>query len=111
MATEGIGNLVTEYFPIIKWIIGGLAAAVAVLLGIIYKNHKSRLDDLEGDVGQLSREASRHITYDDLDKLKEDMHRKFNHMEEKLSTSLDQHNKAVNDKLDKIMWHMIDNEK
>jgi hypothetical protein len=107
MSSKDFMHVVIEYFPIIKWVIGGLLGAVAVLSGYIWIRQQKEIKEMKVALRQLEQDSVRHVTQRDLQELRQEMEGKFDHLEDKVSESLEAHNKLVNGKLDKIMWYMV----
>lgn len=95
-----------EYFPIIKWVVGGLLALIAILAGYIWKKQQKQIEELEIAMKQLARDSIDHVTTEQLEEFKIEMDKKFISVETKLSD----HNKDITGRLDKIMWYLV-NEK
>lgn len=106
MNTQELWNGFIEYFPVFKWIVGGLLTVIAVLGGYIWRKQNIRIKELEEEVEQLARASVRHVTHEDLEEFRHDVDRKFDGIRQELHS----HNAAVNSKLDKLLWHII-NEK
>lgn len=103
MSDNTTWQAVLDYFPIIKWITGGVAVVIATLFGFIVNRYNKRIEMLEMTVAQLSRDSILAVTRPQMDELKADIDKKFNSMETKLMD----HNESVNAKLDRIVWHLI----
>lgn len=107
MSSKDFMHTIVEYFPIVKWAIGGLLGIIATLSGYIWFKQQREIKEMEVALHQLEQDSAKHVTQRDLHELRMEMDKKFEHMENKVSGSLAAHNKSVNDKLDKIMWHMV----
>jgi ABC-type phosphate transport system auxiliary subunit len=107
MGSHDMWVALKDAMPILKWILTGASSIIASLLGYIWYNQKKRIDALEVTVNQLAKDSVRHVTHEDFDRLKDDMNKKMDQIDQNLSNKLDNHNGAVNGKLDALMFHLL----
>lgn len=99
----GVENSFLQYFPILKWVIGGLVGIIMMLTGYIFRKQQKQINELEIVVDQLARDSVNMVHREQFDEFKKDMDNKFTSLELHISGGLD----SVKEQLNDIMWYMV----
>lgn len=100
-----------EYFPIIKWVVGGLLVIISALAGYIWKKQQKQITELEMAVKQISADTIKHVTQEQFSKFSSEMDGRIDKMEQSFRQDLAHHNTEITGRLDDIMWHLINTQK
>jgi biopolymer transport protein ExbB/TolQ len=101
-------------WPVVKWIIGGLAGIIAMLAGVVWRRQTATIQSLEDEVKRLHRDSRNYVTHEHMEEFRDEVrdemrgvHTSLSHHTEKVQAALTAHNSEVTSRLDNIFAHII----